>query len=136
MALFEWDDKYSVGVEEMDEHHKKLMDIINRLHDAMKEGKAQDEMENIIKEMKEYTDYHFEAEEELLEEHDYPERKLGEQEEQHKKYVNKISEYMKDYEEDKLTLSMDISNFLKDWLSNHILEVDMKYKDHFEGKDL
>ncbi len=133
MTLFEWDEeKYSVGVDEMDEHHKKIIDLINEMHSAMKEGEGNEKVGEILEEMRSYTDYHFKAEERYLEKNDYPSGKLKEQEDQHQKYVEKIEEYQDKIEEGSLSLSMEVMNFLKDWLSNHILEIDMKYKEYFE----
>ncbi len=137
MPLVEWkDEKYSVGVEEMDEQHRNMVEIINKMHSAMKEGKGNEKIEEILEEMEDYTEYHFEAEEKLMENNDYSERKLKKQKEQHEKFVEKIEEYREKIEGGTLTLSMDIMNFLKDWLSNHIAEVDMKYKEFFEDKDV
>lgn len=40
MALFVWSDKYSVNINEIDNQHKKLVDILSSLHDSMKAGKG------------------------------------------------------------------------------------------------
>ena len=40
MALMEWKDSYSVGVDQMDDHHKRLIEIINKVDEADKAGKS------------------------------------------------------------------------------------------------
>ncbi len=67
MPLFEWSDDYSVGVAGMDRHHQKIFDMLNRLHAAMLQGKAVDMIGNIIRELLDYTKYHFGEEEKLME---------------------------------------------------------------------
>ena len=51
MPLYAWKDEYSVGVTRFDNHHKKLFDIGNRLHDMMKEGLGGDQIEQSIREL-------------------------------------------------------------------------------------
>lgn len=130
MALFEWDDsKYGVGVEEFDGHHERLVGLINELHDAMKSGEGNDHLVSILDELKEYTEYHFSAEEELMAAEGYD--GLEEQEIQHEKFVDRIEEFRSDLEDGKITLTMDVMTFLKEWLSNHIRKTDAEYTDFF-----
>jgi hemerythrin-like metal-binding protein len=132
MAFFTWKDSYSVGVKEMDTQHQKLVDIINRLYDAMSAGKGSTVVGPILIEMVEYTKFHFVAEEKLMTIHAYP--GLLSQKGEHKRFVDKTLEYQEQLKAGKMTMSLDIMNFLKDWLSNHILVTDMKYKEFFKGK--
>jgi hypothetical protein len=48
MALYDWNESYSVGVKTMDDQHKKLIGMINQLHDAMKEGKGSSEIGSVL----------------------------------------------------------------------------------------
>ena len=66
MPLFVWEDKYKVGVKEFDEQHKKLIELINKLYDAMKQGHGKDVLKSIVNDLFEYTKYHFETEEKIL----------------------------------------------------------------------
>lgn len=72
MAFFDWKDSYSVGVKEMDNQHKVLVDLINQLHTAMTAGKGSSVAGPIISEMVRYTKFHFDAEEKLMTTHGYP----------------------------------------------------------------
>ncbi|MCP4155241.1 MAG: hemerythrin family protein [bacterium] len=132
MSIFKWDDNYSVKVIEMDRQHKKLVDLINRLHDAMKSGQANEVQKGILQEMIKYTKSHFADEEKYLEKHNYPGMK--EQKRQHELFVEELRGFVQDYKDGKLMLSLDIMNFLKDWLLNHILKVDKKYTDFLKEK--
>jgi len=134
MALFEWDDEYSVGVKKFDRQHKKIFKVINDLHSAMKEGKSKENMGVILKRLENYADKHFTDEEDYMEKYDYSD--LENQKEQHEHYIAKISEFREEYDKGNMTISMDMMNFLKDWLKNHINGTDKKYSDFFEDKEI
>jgi hemerythrin len=127
MALVQWSEDYSVGVGNLDRHHQKLFDILNRLHNAMTQGKGKDAVIGTIKEMMEYAQYHFEEEEKLMERIKYP--GLNEQRNAHKKFVAKVEEYQKLADMGlEAFLSSGVSTFLSDWLKKHIGVVDKKYQ--------
>ncbi len=134
MDFFKWEDSYSVGVRKIDEQHKKLFDLINQLGNAMITGKGRDIISKLLKELKDYTVYHFTDEEKLMEDNGYPE--LLSHKDIHKNFVNKIKDFEKKNEEGNLSLSVDLFNFLKDWLKGHILGTDMKYKEFFKSKGI
>lgn len=134
MALISWSDKYSVGVSEMDSHHKKLLEMINSLHDAMKQGKSKEVLSKTVKELLDYTDFHFKKEEDYMKKYKYS--GLSEQLNQHKFFVDKIKKFQDDLNSGKLTLSIEVMNFLRDWLINHIQILDKKYSDLFNEHGL
>lgn len=130
--LISWDDKYSVYVKEMDNHHKQLVNIINELHDAMLLGKGKEVMSNILNELVDYTKFHFAAEEELLNKKGYP--GINNQKSAHKSFVEKVESFRRDFTNGKLSLSMEVMSFLKDWLLNHINKSDKEYGIFFKEK--
>lgn len=73
MGLIKWNAFYSVNVEEIDNQHKKLIDLINQLYDAMKAGKGTEVLSTVLTELVEYTAYHFETEERLFLQQGYAE---------------------------------------------------------------
>jgi hemerythrin len=125
MAFYTWNENYSVGIPEMDEQHKKLIGMINQLHDAMKEGRVKAELGKIIEEMVEYTKYHFTAEEKLMAEYKYP--GLAAQKADHTAFILKVQDFITDLNSGKLAMGIDVLSFLKDWLTNHIMITDKKY---------
>ena len=72
MSLIEWNDAFSVGIKKLDDHHKKFFSIINTLHDAMKNGEEEKILFMVLKELQQYVQYHFKAEETLMKMHAYP----------------------------------------------------------------
>ncbi len=135
MPLFHWTGDYSVGVTAMDRDHQKLFDLLNKLHDAMLEGKATRVVADIIRELLDYTNYHFSAEEKLMEKISYP--GLYEQKNAHKKFIKSIEDY-KDKADKGLSafLSTSMSIFLIDWLKSHIGVLDKKYQKEMNVKGI
>ncbi len=127
MTVLAWTEYYTVYVREMDEHHQELFIIINELFDYV--GKCKNNKETILrllKRLKDYANYHFSAEEALLDKYDYP--GLEEQKDSHKYFIDKIAEFQKDFEEGKFsTLPGSLLKFTRDWIREHIVKVDRKY---------
>lgn len=132
MPLMEWDKSYSVSVAEFDEQHKKLFGLINTLNDAMKAGKSKDALGGVLKGLIDYTASHFAAEEKMMREHDYLQTQMHKGE--HDKLVKQVLMLQEDFKAGKMMLSMEVMNFLKDWLNTHIAVSDKKYGPFFNGK--
>ncbi|MEW6536203.1 MAG: bacteriohemerythrin [Candidatus Auribacterota bacterium] len=134
MALITWSDELSVKIKEIDNQHKKLIDLINSLNDAMKVGKGKEVMDKILKELTSYTVTHFSNEEKYFDKYGYPDTKAHK--ETHTAFVNKMTEFKDKFEQGKLSLSIEVMNFLSDWLKKHIMGTDQKYSSFFNGKGL
>ena len=125
MDFVVWNDKFSVKVSSIDEQHKKLVAVINELYNAMKAGKTKDQMGKILEALVDYTKYHFSYEEKLMESAGY--KDIVDHKKQHVAFVQKISETVENYKNGKLIMSIEICNFLQDWLIHHIQGTDQKY---------
>ncbi len=134
MSLISWSDSYSVRVASFDEQHKKLIVLIDELYHAMKQEKTKDVMENLLKELAKYTVYHFKGEEELMLQYNYPEMVTHKKE--HDVFVKMITDYQDQFIAGKKTISLELFNFLCDWLINHINGTDKKYGAFFNSKGL
>ncbi len=125
MAFIKWDDKFLTGVSEADNQHKKLVKLINELYDTMKQGKEQNIIGKIIDELAKYAIVHFSTEEKLMQKYGYP--GLANHKREHEIFIQKVEEFKKEQAEGKITLSIKVLNFLKDWLINHIMGTDKEY---------
>ncbi len=134
MPLFEWSDDLSVNVRILDQQHKRLIAMINELHVAMRERSSNNVIEKILNDLKNYTIFHFKMEEKYFVEYDYP-GSLSHKKE-HEGFINKVTEFQEKYNNNKIGLSLEIMDFLKDWLQNHILDTDKKYTSFFNAKGL
>lgn len=135
MLLLEWNDEYRVGVHKFDDQHKKMFNIINDFYSAMKEGKQKDKIDEILKELIEYANYHLSEEEKYFEKFNYP--KKEEHQKIHDTYREKINLFLKEYNENKSELiSFDIIDYLEDWWIGHIMGTDKDYSVFFSDKNL
>jgi len=131
MALVTWDPSFSVKVNRCDEDHKKLFSLINTLHDAMLTGKGQEVVQKVVKELSDYTKYHFSAEEALMEKTKYA--TLSSHRLQHQEFVKKVGQFQQDLVAGKIGNSVSVLEFLKDWLAKHIKQTDKMYSSHMNA---
>lgn len=127
-----WSEKLELGIKEIDMQHKKLVELIERTKELVYDAEAgidcYDDIVEILKSLVDYTVYHFAYEEKLMEKVNYDDLVLHNME--HKIFVKKISNFMStDLDENQLEKIEDITEFLLDWLTKHILETDKKYVD-------
>jgi hemerythrin-like metal-binding protein len=128
MNLIEWNKDYSVGIEKFDNEHKKLIEIINKLNDAMKAGKSKEVLNDIISSLIRYTQTHFKNEEDFFKSSNYPEAQSHSN--SHKSFVLKVADFEKRFKSNQIGLGVDVMNFLKDWVVNHIQKEDKKYSSY------
>lgn len=132
MGTFEWNDTFSVNVKEIDEQHKVLLGMINKLHDAASAGT--DAHREIIHGILDYAKSHFATEEKYMHRFHYPDYHVHRSE--HRAFAEKAQELKERLEHDALILTLELSNFLRDWLRGHILGSDKRYASHFNEHGL
>ena len=135
MSLIKWNDEiYSVDLQQIDEHHKTLVGLINNLHESMLEGKGKDVMDGLLNELNKYTVYHFGAEEDLMVKHGYPEEDFKAHKKEHDSFKAKLEDLLEKYQNEERTISIETFKFLKEWLTNHIQKVDKKFAPFLKSK--
>jgi hemerythrin-like metal-binding protein len=132
MALLSWSQEYSVGINEIDKEHIKLVELVNELHDGMKAGKGKEILGSILTELVKYTSFHFGHEEKLFDTYHYPGSIIHKK--QHKDLVEQVLVYKDGYDKGNTIMTMDIMNFLKNWLVQHIAGSDKKYSAFLNSK--
>jgi hemerythrin len=134
MALITWDKSFSVNIVEIDKQHQKLIGMITDLNEAMRQGKGKAILGQIISGLIGYVDTHFKTEEKYFEQFGYLETDAHKKE--HQDFTAKVGDFKKGFEGGQLGLSIEVMNFLSDWLQNHIKVVDKKYAPLFIEKGL
>lgn len=125
MALLTWNDRLSVGIREMDQQHKRLVDLINQLYDAMGMGKGDNVKSVVLNDLLTYTRVHFAAEERLMEKHAYPH--FARHKQLHDELTEQVLHLNERLETGQMVASVTLANFLRDWLQTHITQEDKKY---------
>lgn len=132
MPIMSWTDAYSVGIAEIDKQHKKLIDLINALHEAMAKGQAKAVIGKVLGELISYCATHFATEERLFDQHGYAD--TAEHKEKHHKMTGKVLALQQQFEQGKATITLDVMDFLQQWLDKHILGTDKKYGPFLNSK--
>ncbi len=132
MALLTWSIRYSVGVKSMDAQHTVLFGFLNDLHDAMMKGQAQKITGELLSGLLDYTRKHFSAEEGLMASARYPQ--LAQHRTMHRELIKNVEEFTIRYQRGESALNLQLLNFLRDWLTNHILSEDHKYAPWVNGQ--
>ncbi|MBU0482145.1 MAG: bacteriohemerythrin [Proteobacteria bacterium] len=118
-----WNDSYRVGIEEIDEQHRKLFEEINNLLNAVRESLDADIVEHLLNEMTNYVDCHFRAEQLYLEKHPrFKEHYL-----MHWEFTRKNMELVKMFQESRESAGREMADFLVNWLLKHVIHVDREY---------
>lgn len=125
MPLIEWNEGLSVGIDAMDEQHKKWIGIINDLDDAMLSGRSRETLTKIVTEMEYYTHIHFKEEESLMESLNYSD--LAGHKVIHDNFKKKVQEIKKDLLSGEVVLGTRVMKTIKGWLESHIMDEDKRY---------
>ncbi len=128
MAFLDWQESFSVKVPELDQQHRRLVDMINRLHDALRAGGDPRVAQSILDDLVVYTRHHFSTEERLMEECGYPE--LEDHRRRHRAMEARVGAFRQEAGEGTISFQLRLMNFLKEWLQKHILKTDMRYSSH------
>jgi len=127
MENINWSEDFSVGDNSIDEQHKKIISLINQLIEYHTDSANREIIAKVMNELVEYSQFHLNYEEKLLEELQYPE--LSQHKELHLKYLNGVSDLSSEiWGFDHKEITHRVLKFLKEWWSNHILKEDMQYK--------
>lgn len=124
--MFEMKTEYLTGIDQIDQEHARLFEIAERAYELLNNDFAYDKYDDIIAiimELKEYTKYHFQHEEEYMESIGY--KKMFTQKIQHQQFIEKLDEYdFSEIDENQTKNIEDILMFLGNWLVQHILHCD------------
>jgi hemerythrin len=132
MAFFEWKNDYSVGVAKIDDQHKALVGFLNELYESMKAGKGKETLDTVLINLVEYTKTHFATEESMLKLYKYPDYVAHKQ--KHDNMTGHVLELKKQFDAGQISNPIQITNFLKDWLSKHIMGTDKLYGPFLNAK--
>jgi hemerythrin-like metal-binding protein len=132
MAFFDWNNSYSVGVRQFDTEHQKLFSIMSELYDGMKAGKGKDVLDGVLQKLIGYTEQHFSSEETVMGRAGYP--GLQSQIDQHRQFTVKMKDFQAQYRSGAVALSVQLLDYLRDWLTTHIAGADKSYTAFLNAK--
>lgn len=127
MSILNWDKSLEIGHEKIDEQHKKLVEIINRLHTAQLNGTGPQEIKLTLMELYKYTLYHFSEEESLMGVGDPSIHRAHKLE--HEDFVSKLDRLAERVKAGDVSIGAVTFTWLVGWLLDHISVTDQKLAD-------
>ncbi len=131
-VFLEWLDDWSLGMEEIDRQHQHLADLLNRIATAMDvENGSADKADSLVVRLLEETRQHFNDEEAIMRNHQYPE--LIEHHREHIMLLAELQEFIREIEEGVRRFDYETLVSLKHWLINHVIDSDMAFARYLEN---
>jgi hemerythrin-like metal-binding protein len=123
-----WTRKLELGLPEIDEQHKTIINLMNLLAKAIEAHKETKAVHYALMEMMDYSIRHFKAEEEHMALYDFP--GIEEHKKEHNLFVQKVQSFISQEQDGRVGLAVDALDFLSNWWTEHILNTDSQYADH------
>lgn len=134
MTIFKWDEKYSVGIQSIDDQHKEIFRLLDQLFQGLKSGKVSESVMEIIRDLENYAVIHFNYEESFFRQFNFESE--SEHIKEHQQFIEKIASVKADVIAGKLQSPFELLRYLKVWVDHHVLVVDMEYSDLFRKNGL
>lgn len=126
-----WDKTLSVSVDEIDQDHRRLVELLNLFSRAVAEGESPEYREALLEELITCTVWHFRHEERLMLKHNYP--GFAEHKAEHDELIESAAAFQQKYLQNEQKMNEADFDYLEHWLTEHILVMDMKLGDWLAG---
>ena len=123
--MIRWTSEFSVGVPEMDKEHQYLFSALNDFYEGLKQGAPKENLNKLVDNLVYYTKLHFAHEEKIMKTAEYP--GYENHKDEHRDFIEKATEFQQKFNDGKLLVSLEVTGFIKDWITNHIMTEDKKY---------
>ena len=124
MKELAWSSILSVEIDEIDEDHRRLVNLFNLLNHSIEAGDSEDYIESVLEELIACTAWHFKHEERLMLKFNYDE--FEQHKDEHQKLMNSSAGLLQKFLSQKKTLTSEDIDYIETWLTEHILTTDMK----------
>jgi hemerythrin len=127
MSYATWQEKFLIGVPELDDDHRMLFDLVDQVHEAYARGRIEDDLERVFGILMDYVESHFRREEDFMRDRGYA--GLDEHQGHHGRLKAELEDLHRRFLAREPGLALELLAFLKNWLHFHIMEEDMRYKE-------
>lgn len=121
----EWKPEYSIGIEEIDNQHKRLIEIADKFISAKHTGRHEEILKETFVDLIEYTKIHFTAEENHMSQNNY--YGYAEHKRQHQVLIGQIKKILINFKSEQNRATEDLFTLLKNWLIKHMIDHDKQY---------
>ena len=135
MTLIQWTPAMSVGMTELDDDHKQLINVINHLAESAGDQSRAAVVRQCLMALRRYAERHFAREEKVLTVCDFP--GLDVQRSEHRDFIDRVRKVTQQFDAEPegaaSVVGDELLNFVKNWLYHHILIEDMAYRPFVEN---
>ena len=131
VSLMNWSDELLLHIDELDDQHRNLFLLINRLIVHKRTRGPREELLDLLQVLISYSQTHFRCEDHHMAASEYPLALSHSQE--HHVFIQNINEFMTDYERNNRELSDKMLTFLRKWWMNHVAGSDQKFAKHIQS---
>jgi hemerythrin-like metal-binding protein len=124
--LIVWNETLLTGIKNIDDQHQILVSMLNEANDRLAENNGREMLEEMIRDLMSYALYHFDTEEALMLENNYPEENKLAHFHEHRNFSSEVSMLQQNLRQGKRIPLEELLTFLNDWLVDHILKTDME----------
>lgn len=124
MSILTWNEHLLLGIDSIDRQHKKLVELLNRLDEVVAVGEAPEIIAETVSELVDYTIYHFQHEETLMEKSGFNAELFAKHQKEHQGFVQQIQAARAAVSDDPSVISRQLLDFLVNWVADHILGID------------
>ncbi|SNZ06882.1 hemerythrin [Persephonella hydrogeniphila] len=132
MVLIEWSEELELGIPEIDNQHKRLVEMLNEFYTELEEGHQSEAVEHFLKNLEDYLNYHLDYEEKFMEEIGFPQ--LENHKKTHDMFKKLYAEEKNRYLEGDTKALRELVAFAFSWLFSHIMKTDKKYAEFLKEK--
>lgn len=127
---YDWNSKYNIGVEQIDDQHRYFLSLINKIIEESEQTDHIDYLLALINELKAYAKFHFISEENLMLKTGYP--GLAEHRQHHRQLLHDLAPKITNAELKKSHDELQkLINYLLDWFFHHTAAEDRLFGDYF-----
>lgn len=123
--LIVWNDRFVTGIDKIDEQHRILINLFNEANTRLTTHYSAEFLEAITRDLLSYALYHFETEEQLMQQYDYVED-VDTHIQQHRRFSTRVVAVRNNIKMGILISHEDLLAFLNSWLIDHILNTDKR----------
>lgn len=131
--MTQWSSRLVLGVDAVDEDHKRLVGILNNCYRALMLNNHDHELAGIVNELRDYTYYHFETERMLMLQHGYSE--AATHIEAHEEFSAAIQDFKNRFQAGESFIALDVLTYLNEWLVTHIKNNDREFVSFLKAKE-
>lgn len=134
MYTLTWNSELEIQIDAIDAQHKKLIQLLSDFYEAYGAKQEHQAVFDLLNGMLDYADYHFKTEEKYMKRYNYPH--TTEHEKEHIYFKKETEKLQQKFLNSRFMTSLQVTNFMRDWIFSHIKEVDGKLGEFLRSKNL